>query len=104
MNGIYITPNIIKPEFKPNSLQLSLEAIGMLLQMSNVPEFDYCKREDLYRMNPTWEVCKIDKIIDELIDHQCLIETNNHRLAVNKFIIVQAMQLVHGNLLLRTEG
>ena len=77
----------ISPFFKAATPKLSLEAIGLLLQMSNVPELDYCKKEDLYRSNPAGSVRKIDSTIDELIDQKCLIEIND-RLAVNKAVIV----------------
>lgn len=104
MNAMVNSSNIVLPVFRSNSSQLSLEAIGILLQMSNVPELDYCTKEDLYRSNPAGSVRKIDRTIDELIKHKCLIETNDNRLAVNKAVIVQSMRLVHGNLLLRMEG
>lgn len=103
MNTMEISKNTVLPVFRINTSKLSFEAIGLLLQMSNVPELDYCKKEDLYRVNPDSSVRRIDKIIDELLDNNCLLKTEG-RLAVNKSVIVQNMQLIHGNLLLRMEG
>ena len=104
MNTMVNSSNVISPVFRSNSLKLSLEAVGLLLQMTNVPELDYCTIDDLYRMNPVSSVRKINRIIDELLDNKCLIKTDDNRLAVNKAVIAESMQVIHGNLLLRMEG
>lgn len=104
MNALEKPSSTPAPVINEYTSNLSLGAIGLLLQMSNLPELDYCTKEDIYRSNPTGSHRRIDRAIDELLAHKCLVEMSDHRLAVNKSIIVQQMHLVHGNLLLRMEG
>ena len=91
------------PIFNNKLPKMSSAAIGVLLQMVNMTELDYCTRNDLYKNNPADTTFKINQAVDELISNGCIVETHDHRLAVNKVMIAQKMQLVHGNLLIRME-
>lgn len=95
--------NGTSPVFGENFPKMSSAAIGVLLQMVNMTELDYCTRNDLYRSNPADTAFKINRAVDELISNGCIVETHDNRLAVNKVMIAQKMKLVHGNLLIRME-
>lgn len=86
----------ICPILNENFPKISLMALGILGQMINVPELDYCTIDKLYNNNILDSIADITDAVEELIDNNCVIKLCDKRLAVNKNIIVN-MKLKSGS-------
>lgn len=73
----------------PDDYNLSLEAIGVLSTMLNVPENDYCTEKELYSLFPTDSPKAVHNTLQELKEKGFLLVTDSKKYAVNKFRIVE---------------
>ena len=87
----YICPPVFDEDFP----KLSLSAIGILGQMMNVPELDYCTIDKLYNNNISDSIGEITDAVEELIDNGCVIKTQDNRLAIDKHLLTK-MRIVSG--------
>lgn len=58
------------------NMNLSLEALGVLSTMINVPEYDYCTFEELCTTNEVDKPATVRKAINELLSKKYLIKTS----------------------------
>lgn len=93
----------ICPVFNKNFPKLSLLALGVLGQMINEPELDYCTIDKLYDSNSSDTISDITEAVNELIGKGCLIKTAENKLAVDKHLLVK-MQIVSGSRTVNLEG
>ncbi len=93
----------ICPVFDKDFPKLSLIAVGVLGQMINEPELDYCTMDKLYNSNSADGIADITDAVEELISKGCLIKTSENKLAVDKHLLVQ-MQIVSGSSNINVEG
>lgn len=77
----------------PNDRNLSLEAIGVLSTMLNVPENDYCTVEKLHAAIPADSLAEIRSALNELIENKYVFKIGDRIYAVNKWKIPQ-MQII----------
>ena len=73
------------------NMNLSLEALGVLSTMINVPEYDYCTFDELCKTNDVDTPTTVRKAINELLSRKYLIKTtklNNEVYSVNKAALV----------------
>lgn len=84
-----ITSRIICPDFEKHFPRLSLSALGVLGQMINVPELDYCTFNKLCQSNPADNPDEIKEAVNELHKEGFIIFVDENILAVNKHIITQ---------------
>ncbi len=77
----------ILPVMNENFPRISLLAFGLLGQMINIPELDYCTIDKLYNNNRLNSITEITNAVEELIAKHCIIKTSDNRLAVDKKIV-----------------
>ena len=80
---------LICPAFNKDFPKLSLEAIGILGQMINLPEMDYCDFSKLCDMNPVDSPTVIENAVEELLNEGCIIKINENILAVDKHVLTK---------------
>ena len=77
----------ILPVMNKNFPKISLLAFGILGQMINIPELDYCTIDNLYNNNRLNSIAELTDAVEELIATHCIIKTSDNRLAVDKKIV-----------------
>ena len=77
----------------PSNMNLSLEAVGVLSAMLNVPESDYCTDTQLHEAIPADSVSTIQTALDELYAKEYVIRLDGSTYAVNKLKLFQ-MKLI----------
>lgn len=77
----------------PSNMNLSLEAVGVLSTMLNVPESDYCTVTQLHEAIPADCVSTIQTALDELYAKEYVIRLDGSTYAVNKLKLFQ-MKLI----------
>ncbi|MDD7294041.1 MAG: hypothetical protein PUG85_01315 [Oscillospiraceae bacterium] len=77
----------------PSNMNLSLEAVGVLSTMLNVPESDYCTVTQLHEAIPADSVSTIQTALDELYAKEYVIRLDGSTYAVNKLKLFQ-MKLI----------
>ena len=80
---------IICPDFEKQFPKLSLAALGVLAQMINVPELDYCSLSELCQSNPADSPDEIEMAVNELHKNGIVIFIEDNILAVDKHVITQ---------------
>lgn len=80
---------LICPVFNNKFPKLSLEALGVLGQMINLPEMDYCNFSKLCEMNPADSPAVIKAAVEELLNEGCIIKINGKILAVDKHVVTK---------------
>lgn len=87
-NAIH-TSRIICPDFDKKFPRVSLSALGVLSQMVNVPELDYCNLSKLYESNPANSPDEIKNAIMELLRQGLVITVGNDIFAVDKHVLTK---------------
>lgn len=74
-----------------NLPDISTNAQGLLIRMANVPECDYVSLETLHTLIPADSMKTLKKALEELVQKNYVIKTENNIYAVNKVKMIQTM-------------
>ncbi len=74
-----------------NLPDISTNAQGLLTRMANLSECDYVSLETLHKLIPADSMKTLKKALDELVQKNYVIKTEDNIYAVNKVKMIQTM-------------
>jgi len=80
-----------------NLPDISTNAQGLLTRMANLPECDYVSLETLHEMLPADSMKTLKKALDELVQKNYVIKTEDNIYAVNKVSMMRTMYFYDPN-------
>ena len=80
-----------------NLPDISTNAQGLLTRMANLPECDYVSLEALHELIPADSLKTLKNALDELVQKNYVIKTEDNIYAVNKVKMIQTMYFYDPN-------
>lgn len=77
-----------KPEYLS---ELSMDAEGVLIRMANLPECDYITADELSDIFPADSKETLMKALNELVNHEYLLVSDENKYACNKIKLIETM-------------